>query len=279
MTERVAGLGDLADRFEAFLIDQFGVLLNGAGAYPYAPAALAKLAAMGKRNLPLSNSGKRAAENEARLVASGFARESFLTVLSSGETAYAEISRRIGAGLRPGAPIWVLTTGDGVSPVAGLDLTPCPSPAEAEILLLAGARPWASSLEAYGALLRPAAEAGIPCLCSNPDMTMMAPGGLMFGTGRVARLYEDLGGKVEWFGKPYPAIYAEALRRLAGVDRRKILCIGDSPSHDILGGWRAGLATALVRTGIHADESEAEAIGRCEAIGALPDFLLPRMDF
>ena len=279
MMERVAGLGDLVDRFDAFLVDQFGVLLNGVGAYPNAPEALAKLAAMGKSNLPLSNSGKRSARNDARLVNFGFARTSFVTVLSSGEMAHAEIARRIGKSLTPSAAIWVHTTDDSASPVDGLGLTPCPTPAQAEILLLAGARPWACSLEAYRALLRPAAEAGIPCLCSNPDMTMMVGGELLFGTGRVARLYEEMGGRVEWFGKPYPAIYAEALLRLADVNRRKILCIGDSPSHDILGGRRSGLATALVRTGIHADESEAEVLGRCEAIGALPDFLLPKMDF
>ena len=279
MTERVESLNDLADRFDAFLIDQFGVLFSGFGAYPFAPKALAELARRGKTNLPLSNSGKRSDLNNARLVGRGFSRESFVTVLSSGETAYSEIARRIGKDLAPGARIWVHATDATASPIAGLDLTPCFEPSEAEILLLAGARPWSLSLEAYAALLRPAAEAKIPCICSNPDITMMVGPDLMFGTGRVARLYEELGGKVEWFGKPYPAIYAEALRRLAGVDRRRILCIGDSPAHDILGGKRAGLATTLVRTGIHADESEAEVLARCEALNAPPDFLLPRMDF
>jgi HAD superfamily hydrolase (TIGR01459 family) len=279
MTVRVESLGDLADRFDAFLVDQFGVLLSGSGAYPYAPKALGELARRGKRNLPLSNSGQRSAENDARLVKSGFARDSFITVLSSGETAYAEIARRIGKNLRPGARIWVHTTDDSGSPLAGLDLAPCPEPAEAEILLLAGARPWAHSLESYAAMLRHAAAAGVPCFCSNPDMTMMVDTELMFGTGRIARLYQELGGQVEWFGKPYPAIYAQAMRRLAGVDRRRILCIGDSPANDILGGKRAGLATALVRTGIHADETDAEVMARSDAAGARPDFILPRMDF
>jgi len=130
-----------------------------------------------------------------------------------------------------------------------------------------------------GPLARPAAEANIPCICSNPDITMLVGDDRMFGTGRVGRVYEELGGKVEWFGKPYPAIYAEALRRLPGVDRRRILCVGDSPAHDLLGGRRAGLRTALVRTGIHAEESEAEVMARAEALGAPPDYLLPRMDF
>ncbi len=277
MTERVGGLGDLTSRFDAFLVDQFGVLLNGSGAYPYAPKALAELARLGKRNLLLSNSGKRSAENEARLAKLGFARDSFVTVLSSGETAHAEIARRIGKSLKRGARIWVHATDDTAS-IGGLDLSPCDKPAEADLLLLAGCRPWACSLEEYAALLRPEAEAGKPCFCSNPDVTVMVGNDLMFGAGRIARKYEQMGGRVEWFGKPYPAIYAEALRRLPEVDRKRILCIGDSPSHDIVGGHGAGLATALVRTGIHAAESEARLVARCEALGTRPDFLLPKMD-
>ncbi len=279
MTEHVEGLGELVERFDAFLVDQFGVILSGSGAYPYAPKAVATLARLGKRVLPLSNSGKRSGPNVARLVARGFSRDSFMTVLSSGETAYGEIARRIGRSIEPGAKIWVHTTDDTGSPVDGLDLAPCPDPAEADILLLAGVRPWAHTLQDYAALLRPAAEAGVPCICSNPDITMLVGDDRMFGAGRVARLYEEMGGKVEWFGKPYPAIYAEALRRLADVDRRRIVCVGDSPAHDVLGGKRAGLATALVRTGIHADESEAEVMARCETLNVRPDFLMPRMDF
>jgi HAD superfamily hydrolase (TIGR01459 family) len=277
--ERVASLHEIVDRFDGFLIDQFGVLLSGSGAYPFAPPALEELARRGKANLPLSNSGKLSADNDARLVRSGFARDSFLAVLSSGETAHAELARRIGVSLPRGARIWVLTTDDVASPIAGLDLSPCAEPQEADILLLAGARPREQSLEAYAAMLRPAARAKVPCFCSNPDMTMMVGADLLFGAGRIARAYEEMGGAVEWFGKPYPAIYAEALRRLPGIDQRRILCIGDSPAHDILGGRRAGLATALVRTGIHADEDEDEVLARCDSLGARPDFLLSRMEF
>ena len=208
MTERVSSLGELMRRFDAFIVDQFGVLLNGSGAYPYAAKTLAELARRGKRNLVLSNSGKRSAENEARLVKFGFARNSFVTGVFD-EIAYAEIARRIGKSLKPGTRIWVHATDATASPIEGLDLSPCDEPAEADLLLLAGCRPWAYSLEEYAALLRPAARAGKTCLCSNPDMTIMVGTGLKFGAGRVARKFEEMGGLMEWFGKPHRAIYAE----------------------------------------------------------------------
>ncbi len=106
---------------------------------------------------------------------------------------------------------------------------------------------------------------GVPTICANPDETMLTPTGNVFGAGAVALAYERLGGVVEWFGKPYPAIYQEALRRLGDIDPRRALAVGDSPAHDILGGAQAGVATCLVRTGIHEAESEAELLARCEA--------------
>jgi hypothetical protein len=42
---------------------------------------------------------------------------------------------------------------------------------------------------------------------------------------------------------------------------------------------RAGLATALVRTGVHAAETEAQLLARCEAAGVEPDYLMPRFAF
>lgn len=279
MTLRLDTLGALAARYDAFLVDQFGVLLNGAGAYPFAPGAMRELSRLGKTVLLLSNSGKRSAQNEARLERLGFDRASFLAVLSSGETAHEELARQIGVSVKRGARVWAHSMDEGVSPLEGLDLAAVKEPVEADLLLIAGCRPWAFSLEDYSRLLKPAAAAGIRCLCANPDMTTMFADGLQFGPGRVARLYEGLGGRVDWFGKPHRAIYAEALRRLSDFDRRRIVCVGDSPAHDILGGRRAGLATALVRTGVHADESEPEILERCQALGAPPDFLLERFEF
>ena len=95
----------------------------------------------------------------------------------------------------------------------------------------------------------------------------------------MACAYERLGGAVEWFGKPYAEIYDEALRRLGPSTGSGALAVGDSPAHDILGGARAGVATCLVRTGVHDAESEAELLARCEAAGALPDAILPRFAF
>ena len=53
-----------------------------------------------------------------------------------------------------------------------------------------------------------------------------------------------------------------------------VLCIGDSPAHDIAGGQAAGFATALVRTGLHSDLSDDALLEHCRDT-AMPDFIIP----
>lgn len=274
-----ATLSALAAAHDAFLVDQFGVLLDGSGAYPYAPRALSRLAATGKPVILLSNSGKRAEANAARLLALGFARESFRLVLSSGEAAWRALGGRIGAGLARGAKVWLHARDGGEDQIAGLDLVPVASPEAADLLLLAGSRGDVMGLAEYEALLRPAAKRGVPMLCTNPDLEMLTPAGLRFGAGRIAEGYAAMGGAVEWIGKPHPLIYAEAAALLPGIPAARILCIGDSPAHDVAGGQAAGHATALVRTGLYAGLSDAALADLCQTAGARPDYLLPRFDF
>jgi len=265
---------DVARQFDAFMIDQFGVLLDGNGAYPQASETLAALAQAGKQVVLLSNSGKRAGPNEARLTKLGFDRASYRTVMSSGEAAFANIAARIGHDIAPQAAVWVHARDGDMSSVDGLALTLVGNTDRAEILIIAGSRADTFELEQYRSWLTPAAKRKVLAFCTNPDMEMLTPDGKRFGAGAIARLYEDLGGRVEWVGKPFPLIYIMAYDVLGQPDRARVLCIGDSPAHDIAGGQRAGFATALVRTGLHADLSDSQLMAHCTAT-AVPDFIIP----
>lgn len=268
-------LSTLVGRFDAFLVDQFGVLMDGAGAYSWAPAALSELARLNKTVVLLSNSGKRAAPNVARLTRLGFDPDSYLGVVSSGEAAFAEISSRIGQDIKPGSAVWVHARDGDMSSIQGLDLTPVAEADAADLLLIAGSRGDEVSLDQYREWLIPAACRKVPAFCTNPDMTMLTPMGPRFGAGVIAQLYEDLGGEVEWVGKPFPLIYRVAHAVLGRVEPARVLCIGDSPAHDVAGGQGAGFATALVRTGLHADLSEVALLEHCQSV-AMPDYIIPK---
>jgi HAD superfamily hydrolase (TIGR01459 family) len=266
-------LTELAQMHDAFLVDQFGVLLDGSAAYPWAIPALSFLAASGKPVILLSNSGKRSAPNAERLKRLGFARDSFQLVLSSGEAAWQYLSQRAFA---PQTPVWLHARDDDTSAVDGLGLHLVDDPSRAALLILAGSQADRLTLQDYETLLQPAAGK-VPMLCTNPDLEMLTLHGLRAGAGQIAQLFARLGGHVDLIGKPHPLIYREALRLLPNIAPPRILCIGDSPAHDIAGGHAAGLTTCLVRTGLHSAVPDDALAAKCLAEAAvLPDYILPR---
>ena len=251
-------LSDLISQFDGFIIDQYGVLHDGAKPYPGAIAALEAINAAGKRAVLVTNSGKSAAANEQRLAQFGFARESYAALVSSGEAARLGIEDgAFGPAFAAGAKAHVIgRTGDDYGldrfPLRPVDL------AVADALLILGSDAPRVSLEEYSQRLKPAAARNLPALCANPDLLMLTRSGQQPAPGAIARVYETLGGKVVYVGKPHAFIYAIASRAFAGVEGRRILAVGDSPLHDVEGAARAGFATALVKTGLSAGRDDDE---------------------
>jgi HAD superfamily hydrolase (TIGR01459 family) len=269
-------LSALADSFDLFMIDQFGVLHDGTRPYRGAVECLARLKASGKNVILLSNSGKRAAANIARLADLGFSRELFDHVVTSGEVAWQGIrDRSFGTPFLSGKRMFVVGHDDHDYGFERLGVSLVADPAAADFVMIAASSAPKTSLDQYEAILARAAAAGIPALCCNPDRLMLTADGVQPSAGEIASLYCKLGGKVTFVGKPYPAMYAFARNQCNGAASARTLAIGDSIEHDICGGFNAQLATALVRTGLSRDLSDDELSNRLAAYGAAPDFLLP----
>ena len=270
----IMDLLEVASQFDAFFIDQFGVLLDGGKPYSGAPEALSALGALGKPIILLSNSGKRGEANAQRLVQLGFARNSFQEVLSSGEVAHAQLALAIGTHLPPKPRIWLHSRDGDLSAVENLPVELVEAPENANLLLLAASNADRIELEDYQNLLRSAAEHNIPCWCTNPDIVMLSPQGSKPGAGRIAQEYVAMGGSVTFIGKPHLAIYQEALQRLQ-LKNPRVLCIGDSIEHDIAGGADAGHKTCLVGSGIHARSSLKDLEFEARKRGVMFDYYIP----
>lgn len=265
----------MAERFDHFIIDQFGVLHDGVRPYDGAPEALLLLKEAGKQVLLLSNSGKRSAPNEARLAKLGFAAGSWDHFISSGEIAWGVLDGMLAE--RTGAPLacLLISRDEDRSAVDGLELDLVENGADADLILLAASEADKYDLDYYRALFVTAAERGVPCYCTNPDKTMLTSVGPRPGAGHLADLYAELGGEVVWIGKPYPEIYQSARARLGSPPDNRIVCVGDSVEHDIVGGARAGLSTALVGTGIVTGLNDAEKMTLFQQHGVMPTYVLP----
>lgn len=250
MTQAIACLTDVADRYDAIVLDQWGVLHDGTTPYPGAIAALEALHAQGTRLAVLSNSGKRAGPNAARIAGMGFDAGLFEAVMTSGEALWLDSMSGRAAHKRlfpitrdPGdAEVWA----DGLS----VELTS--DPAQADAILLMGL-PDGGDPDAAVSVLDVARTNGIPVLCTNPDRASPRAGGVtVVSPGALAHDYQDAGGDVQFYGKPHTPVF-RAVEAAMGVARGRLLMVGDSLEHDIAGGHAAGWDTAFIQGGLHAD--------------------------
>ncbi|MCA3556169.1 TIGR01459 family HAD-type hydrolase [Aestuariivirga sp.] len=239
--KRINGLHEIASRFDGMLIDQFGVIHDGQTLYPDALRVLAGLKALGIPVAVMTNSGKRAEANRQRLVGMGVPRGHFVDAVSSGEVAFSGLTAKRAFLIGKDGEHYGF---DGISFVS--------DPHEAEIILILGSNAPRTSLDDYRRLL---AGMDLPAVCCNPDRLMLTPQGLVPAPGAIAALYEEMGRKVTWIGKPYAGIYRQAARLIGNPAR--ILCIGDSALHDVAGGRNAGFATLLVLQGVSAGHDPA----------------------
>ena len=271
-------LEDLADQFDAFFIDQFGVLMDASGPYPFAIDAIKRLSEYNKPIVLLSNSGKGAIENCERLERLGFDLNLFAAVITSGEVAYWTIKNKIEDGNFIKPKIYLISRDSDTSPVNGLSCKIAKNTDEADYLIIAGSESDTKSLSYYTSLLEPMANKGVPAFCTNPDLVMLTPNGTSFGAGSIAIEYEEMDGSVTWFGKPHPLIYKFALNKIPNIEPQKVLCIGDSVEHDIMGSFNANCSSALVKTGIAATKKEEKLINSLN-FSDTPNFIIPAFSF
>ena len=69
--------------------------------------------------------------------------------------------------------------------------------------------------------------------------------------GSVAKVFEELGGEVVYFGKPYKEVY-----KLCFNSKEKVLAIGDNLRTDIKGANNLNIDCIFISDGVHRDEYE-----------------------
>lgn len=284
-TIALAGVAGLAALFDGFILDQWGVLHDGMRPYPDALDCLERLRAAGKHVVVLSNSGRREAANVRLMEEMGFPARLFDRFVSAGEDAREAIAARSNPfHAKLGRRCLAFTRGGERSMLDGLGLEFVARAEDADFLAVIGIDSPRRTLADYEAELLAGRVRRLPMVCANPDLTRFHPDGLVNAPGVLARRYEELGGEVFYHGKPHPAIYASCLHSLRTCAPGRVIAVGDSIEHDVLGAQRAGLPSAFIASGIHAEELGADAgrlpdpavWRRFEArASARPDYLLP----
>tara|TARA_Y100001980_G_C14478054_1_gene257027 strand:+ start:252 stop:953 length:702 start_codon:yes stop_codon:yes gene_type:complete len=86
-------------------------------------------------------------------------------------------------------------------------------------------------------------------ICTNPDLTVHRGKIEELCAGSIAKVFEELGGKVSYFGKPHPEVY-----NLCFSKNEKVLAIGDNLRTDIKGANNLNLDCIFITDGVHRDE-------------------------
>lgn len=255
-TKFCQGISDISDSYNAFIIDQWGVLHNGEKTYDGVVDCLKELKNRKKYIIILSNSGKRAEENKQRLKTLGIGPSLYDEIVTSGETTWQGLSHQddgIFKGL--GENCFLLSRGGDTSIVDGLENIRLVSEVEeADFMLISGSdAPKKTLVDYYEPILRKAIRHRLKAICANPDSRILIGNNQAFGPGMIARRYEDFGGVVHYLGKPHKPIFHHCIKILQDKEiyPGQTVMVGDTMAHDIIGAASVNIDTCLVKNGLH----------------------------
>jgi HAD superfamily hydrolase (TIGR01459 family) len=282
-TRIIAGLREIADRFDLALMDLWGCMHDGVTPYPAALDCLRQLQSAGKRVAILSNAPRRAASVIRQLDEMGIPRALYSDLFASGEETWRYLKTRpdaLAQGL--GRRVYPLIAARDERILGGLDLEVAASVESADFLLVTGVADETVKATDFDSVLAPAARAKLPLICANPDLVVHRGGIEEICAGAIAARYEEFGGRVVYNGKPHRRIYEIIFGRMGVADPGRVIGIGDSFRTDVRGAASMGAGSVLIAGGIHHAEllkdkavQPASLTALAAQLKAEPDFVLP----
>jgi HAD superfamily hydrolase (TIGR01459 family) len=253
--KHLTGIAALADEYDGFILDLWGVVHDGVRPYPGARDCLAALHAAGKRIVLLSNAPRRGDPVRRQLDRMGIDGTLYDGVMTSGEASYLL--------LRDRPDPWSQALGDKVyhlgpardrNVVHGLALDVLDTPAGATCVLNTGPDDHTNPTDpaAYDDELLACVAARLPMICANPDLEVIRGGVRVVCAGTLAQRYAAMGGDVRNIGKPDPLIYGPVLDILQ-VPKPRVLAVGDALRTDIAGAAAIGVDACWVLGGLHGE--------------------------
>lgn len=264
-SKAVPDLLSIADHFDGFLFDSFGVLNVGDTAIPGANACLDALRAQGKAIRILTNAasytGDTALAKYERLGVTVARSE----IISSRDVTLAHLDSDIDWAAICAANDRFEDRGDHRIH----DLLTDDDWDTAEGFLFLSSERW--DMDRQGRLIASLKRRARPVVVGNPDLVAPREVGLTLEPGYYAHDLQDRSGIApRLYGKPYPEAFEMALKDLPPG---RYAMIGDTLHTDILGGQAAGLATILVTDhGLLAGQPHG---GYVSQSGIVPTYVLP----
>lgn len=250
-------LDAIAAPYSTILCDIWGVIHDGGRLLPGAAARLEGWKREGKTIVLVTNAPRPASTIRAGLDALGLPRGAYDAITSSGEAGIAAL-------VDPPRAVGFLGTGEDRADLVAHGVVLADEFGE---VACTGLPEPGGRAEDYRDLLGDWAGRGVTLHCLNPDREAIHRGRREACAGALADLYEALGGRVEWYGKPHRAIYAHALRLAGDPPLDRVLAVGDSLVTDMVGAARFGIDALFVSHGLHRSAPVPEGFAAEHGLG------------
>jgi HAD superfamily hydrolase (TIGR01459 family) len=251
-------LSALPERYRLILCDIWGVVHDGVELYPGAAERLLQWRGEGRSVVLITNAPRTAEAVEQQLLQIGLPAEAWSGIATSGEAGIAALNA-------VGCPVGFIGTRSDRAILEGKGVA-LAADAFTE-LACTGLDDERRHVEEYRSQLNELAEQDVLLHCLNPDRVVVRGGVTEPCAGALADIYLGLGGRVEWYGKPFPAIYRHALRLAGNPPADEVLAVGDGLQTDVLGAAKMGFDTLFVTGGIHAGEPFPADFGQKNGLG------------
>ena len=245
-------LSDIYKNYDTFVIDLWGVMHNGLILNSKAIEAIEHLKINSKKIVFLSNAPRPSSKVVDFLLKMKMDRKYLSNVMTSGEAAMHAINKN-----RFGKTFYHLGPPRDTSIFEKVkknktDLEKC------DFILCTGLfDSHSNDLDYYENFLKKHVTKKL--ICTNPDLTVHRGDVEELCAGSVAKVFEELGGEVVYFGKPHKEIY-----KMCFDENEKVLAIGDNLRTDIKGANNLNIDCIFISNGVHRDEykdtSELESL-------------------
>ena len=244
------GLQSIVENYDLFYIDLWGVVHNGIHLHKEAINVLKKLSELKKDFILLTNAPRPNSIVKTFLEKMGMDQRIRNHVFTSGEAALNYLKNN-----------YLKEKFFHIGPPGDFDLflsfkdNKCKNIEDAEYILCTGLfEKYEEDLKFYKNYLEGNLKKKM--ICTNPDLIVDRGDKRELCAGSVAMVFEKMGGKVIYFGKPYPEVYNQSIDN----KNKKILCIGDNLNTDIKGANLLNYDSLIIANGIHKKEINDEGI-------------------
>ncbi len=235
-------LADIFQNYDTFIIDLWGVMHNGVTLNPSALEAVDKLKKNSKKIVFLSNAPRPSSKVINFLVKMKMDKKYLENVMTSGEAAMHAINqKKFGKKFYHLGPARDTSVFEKVKDYR-TSLQSC------DFILCTGLfDDYDNDLDYYKDFLLKHVSKKL--ICTNPDLIVHRGKVEELCAGSVAKVFEDLGGEVVYFGKPHREVYDMCIG-----SNEKALAIGDNLRTDIKGANNLKIDCIFISEGVHRKE-------------------------